>query len=455
MTEQTAPATFAEAIAYLASFTDYEQKEAEKLSREALDLDRMEGWVERLGRPHEAVPVVHVAGTKGKGSVTWMLDALLRAHGLRTGRFLSPHVEHVTERIAIDGKQVTEERFAQLVAKIHEPVEDRRTEAPGDLPSFFESITLMAFMEFAERRVDAAVIEVGLGGRLDATNVVTPEVGVITSIDLEHTRVLGDTREAIAAEKAGIIKPSMDVVCGVPKESPEGEVIATIAEARGANVLWLTDAELFIDTDGSGTRLELELAERTLRDVPVGPLGHHQATNAALALLALDLLERKNLVEIDDDAVRDALGRLSIPARLEMLQPSQMTKTSVDVPVLLDCAHTPGSMTGLAAATRRVFEGKKTTLLLGMLRDKRIDECLSAVGGAFDNVLIVAPNSPRALDVTELAEAVRRVLDVEPVILDDLAAMPEAVTATGAEALVVAGSIYLAGSVRTAFGITG
>ena len=455
MTDVTAPSTFDDALAYLASFTDYEQKEAEKLTRQSLDLDRMEGWVERIGRPHEAVPVVHVAGTKGKGSVTWMLDALLRAHGLRTGRFQSPHLEHVTERIAVDGRPVTEERFAQLVAKLHEPVETRRQEGPEDLPSFFESVALMAFMEFAERRVDAAVIEVGLGGRLDATNVVTPEVGVITSIDLEHTRVLGETREAIAAEKAGIIKPSMDVVCGVAKESPEGEVIAKIAEERGANVVWLSDSELFIDTDGPEMRLELELAERTLRDVPVGPLGHHQATNAALALLALDLLERKDLVEIEDDAVRDALGRLSIPARLELIEPSRMTRSEVGVPVLLDSAHTPASMTGLASASRRIFDGRKTTLLLGMLHDKRVDDCLAALAGAFDAVLVTAPASPRALETEVLADAVRRVLGIEPVILDDLEALPEAVAASGAQALAVAGSIYLAGSVRTALGPQG
>lgn len=448
MTYETAPRDFSEAIAYLSSFTDYEQKHAEKLARVSLDLGRMDRWTQILGRPHEAVPVVHVAGTKGKGSVTWMIEALLRAHGLRTGRFLSPHVEHVTERIAVDGESISEERFTELVARLHRDVEARRADAPDDLPSFFESMALMAFLEFADRRVDMAVMEVGLGGRLDATNVVSPEVGVITNIDLEHTRVLGDTLERIAAEKAGIIKPWMELVCGVPRDSREGEVIAEIAEERGAKTTWLDDVEVFVSNDGGMTTLEVTLAERTLRDVPVGPLGHHQATNAALAILAVDALERREVLEVRDDEVRRALGGLAIPARLELFESAHHAGFGFAGPILLDCAHTPGSMHGLAATTRRLFDGRRKTLLLGMLRDKRTTECLEALHGVFDDVVVIAPDSPRALEADALAAEVRDCLDLDAVTIAGLDELAVALESAGSEVLVVGGSIYLAGAVR-------
>ena len=233
---------------FLVERIDYERTQSMPCSEEAFKLDRMRELLRLLGNPYEGLPIVHVAGTKGKGSTSAMMAAVLSAAGFRTGLFTSPHLDRVEERMAIDGRPCSAEEFVELIEQVRPAVDvlDRVAadhEPPEHGPTYFEIVTAMALCHFARRQVDAAVLEVGLGGRLDSTNVCTPRVSIITSISFDHTKQLGETLAAIAAEKAGIIKPGVPVVSGVTDEEPR-EVIRRIARECGSRLV-----ELGVDFD--------------------------------------------------------------------------------------------------------------------------------------------------------------------------------------------------------------
>ena len=458
-----------EALAYLASFTDYEQKARERLRRESLDLGRMRGLVALFDHPERRFPVVHVAGSKGKGSTCFMVDRLARGHGLRTGRFLSPHLERVTERIAIDGTDVAPSRFAALTDRLREVVDDLIATKSEFVPSFFESIAIMGFLAFADAAVDLAVIEVGLGGRLDATNVVDPACAVITCIDLEHTRILGSTAAGIAAEKAGIVKPNRPVVSGVTPGTPEGDVIEAIATERDAS-LWRLGREIRVTPHPEAPRrFDLEFPGRRFVDLELGVAGRHQLDNAALAVAALirsaassdndDIgsRPRRPSFEPADDLVRDRLRDLILPGRLE-IHDVRDDGNGDEIPtpplrgrVVLDCAHTPGSMKGLAEALPDLFASRRPTLLLGMLRDKRVEECLEPLIPFISDVLVTSVPSPRGIAAEDLATRVRDVAgsDRRIEVIDVVEGGVEALRPFDLDGLVVAGSVYLAGWIRT------
>ena len=427
---------------YLASFTDYEQKAAHLLSRRSMDIGRMYRNAERLGLIPHPFDVVHIAGSKGKGSTALFCDHILRAHGQEVGRFLSPHLVHITERIAWGGRDITTETFAELVDKLASEVEPLIANESPDVPTFFEAIALMALQLFTERRADAAVFEVGLGGRLDATNIVTPTVCLITSIDLEHTRVLGDDLASIAREKAGIIKDGIPVICGVDQNTEAGRAIADVARLKNAPLLWLDEIADFSTNEQS---FSLQFMDWAITDLKLKLPGAHQLRNAALATAAVRILLAKQERNTEDRAMQSGLFDTQLPGRLQWL-PAHENPLGRDI--LIDSAHTPDSMAALSEELRRRFPSKPVALLTALLNDKDAERCLAPLQGLVSHIFTTAAASPRSTPPADLANALALSWPATPITptphdIAGLLALP----ISDDVPLIVAGSTYLAGEI--------
>ncbi|MCD4726346.1 MAG: bifunctional folylpolyglutamate synthase/dihydrofolate synthase, partial [Pirellulales bacterium] len=414
---------------FLAGRIDYERTQSMPNSEETLKLDRMRELLRRLGNPHESMPIVHVAGTKGKGSTAAMIAAIFTAAGYRAGLFTSPHLDRVEERMAVDARPCPPEEYAELVDLVRPEVEamDRaaaRCDPPEHGPTYFEIITALALKHFALRGVNAAVLEVGLGGRLDSTNVCSPCLSIITSISTDHTRQLGNTLESIAAEKAGIIKPGTTVVSGVRADRPR-EVIRRAATAAGCRLV-----ELGVDFDfeyhpprhlekapsparfdfikprpsvapkcwcGSSTVAPTEAAPRCAtdgRDFILAMLGRHQAANAAVAMAAVEELRRSGWT-IPEAAIRRGLAEVVWPARVEVL--------SRRPAVVLDAAHNGASIEALVDVLDESFSAARRVLVFAATQDKDIGGMLRVLLGRFDHVILTRyTNNPRGVPPEEL-----------------------------------------------------
>lgn len=423
----------------------------------APSLDRVRAVCELLGDPQHAYRVVHVAGTNGKTSTSRMVERLLREHGLRTGRFTSPHLTSVTERIAVDGDPISPERFVEVwqdIAPYVHMVDQRSLADGGPRMSFFEVLTVMAFAAFADAPVDVAVVEVGMGGTWDATNVVTPDVAVITPVAMDHERWLGHTLVEIAGEKAGVIKDGVALVLAEQSPEAEGVVLAAAAE-RGARVLRegveLAVAERQVAVGGQ--LLALRTAGGLYADVFLPLHGEHQAHNALLALSAAELLLRGGGT-LAGDVVEAAFADVDSPGRLELVRSSPT--------VLVDAAHNPAGAAALAAAIDEAFTFERLVGVVGILDDKDAEHMLSVLEPLLHDVVITRSASPRAMDVTELAQVAVDVFGedrVHPVErLDeaigravDLAEAGLSGPATGG-GVVVTGSVTLAAEARTLLG---
>ncbi len=333
---------YAEAVRYLYSLGN-------EVLTAKLGLERITSLLDALGNPHRACRWVHVAGTNGKGSTCAMIEAGLRAAGIRTGLYISPHLVEPTERIQILGQPVSPEQFAGAFVRVHQTAE--RMLASGDLdmhPTYFETVTAMAFIAFADAKLDIVVLEVGLGGRLDATNVVTPELCVITPIDYDHQVYLGDTIEQIAAEKAGILKPGVPAVFAEQRREAEAVLRAKAQAAYTFSRDWrITDLAM----DARGSRFRLRGAE------VVCPLaGEHQVENARVAAIALH--------ELGVSLAGISTARWA--ARLELV--------SERPEIIIDGAHNPAGTRALAAYIRRFYSGRRIWIVYGALRDKAVAE---------------------------------------------------------------------------------
>ncbi len=343
----------------------------------------------RLGNPQNGLKCVHVAGTNGKGTTCTLIASVLTAAGYRTGLYQSPHVCDFRERIQLCGEMIPRAELVSTAERVFEAAD--RMLADGKQITEFEMITAIAMLWFSEQKCDAVVLEVGMGGRFDATNIIKdPLVSVIASISLDHTEILGDTIEKIAREKCGIIKPGCPVVCN-PNEPPEAlEVIRQTARERGCS---LTEASLsslhVLCSDLSGTKLEFGGETLTL---PF--LGEHQVENAASALAALEILRGEGW-KLSADAIRKGFSSACLPARLEVL--------SLEPPVLLDGAHNPGGTAALADAVRRYLPGRRIVAVMGMMADKDAAHAVANLRGLFSRVITVAPPSPRAMSAENFA----------------------------------------------------
>ena len=398
-------------------------------------LERMQPLLARLGNPQKELKCVHVAGTNGKGSTCALLASILQRAGYRTGLYTSPHLTDFSERIRIDGEEIPNDEVVRLAQRVLTEAEDCRAE--GFPLTEFELITAMAFLWFREQNCAVCVLETGLGGRCDATNVIeSPLLTVLTSISLDHTKILGDTIEQIAFEKSGILKPGVPCVCYPDLPRAAEGVIRTTAQVQSARLVVAPLKDLtFVDTSLRGTRL---LTERSM-PLTLPLLGEHQMKNAAVVLACVKELRALGW-EIPDSAVQEGFENVSFPARMEVL--------SETPPVLLDGAHNPEGTAALAKAVKKYVTKKRMIGVCGMMEDKNVREAVRKLDGVMEKVYTVAPDSPLAMSAQALAaEWERRRIDAEPVSSVQ-EALEKALQEGAQRGVLVCGSLYLAGEAR-------
>lgn len=390
---------YSEAIAYLYSLVDYEKMRLERYTPETHNLSRVEQLLAAIDNPHTHFPTVHIAGTKGKGSTAALCEACLQAAGYRTGFYISPHLHTFRERIQVNRQEIARDQVVTLVEQVR-PLIDRIPDI-----TYFEAITAIGFLYFARSEVDVAVVEVGLGGRLDATNVLTPEVSVITSLSMEHTYLLGDTLAEIAYEKAGIIKPSIPVV-SAPQRVEALQVLETVRQERGAPLTqvsrdWSCEPGP-ADLDGQAFTVRRIVGGDSDLDgeywIPL--LGRHQLENAVSAIATVDILCRRGF-HVSAQAVRQGLHDVYWPGRMEILGREPL--------VVADSAHNPYSMQVLREALEDWFPGQRWVLVFGASVDKDVTGMLNILLPISDYVIVTRSDHPRAASPVELADAVASV----------------------------------------------
>jgi len=407
-------------------------------------LDNITKLSAALGNPHLAVPCAHIAGTNGKGSTAAMLESILRTAGLRTGLYTSPHLERVNERIRIDGEDVSDGDFAAAWTRVHAEIESLM--ASGALaahPTYFECVTAMAFLIFAEKKLDFAVYEVGLGGRLDSTNIVMPKVAVITSIDFDHESFLGHSIAEIATEKAGIIKPGIEVVSAA--ERPEARaVIAERCRDLGARLTELDTAFRVKFTHAAEGRYPAIVAPRRGRGATLSidpPLpGRFQVRNALGAAAATRILAGRGFA-ISDEAIERGIRSAHWPGRLERLANHPA--------VYLDGTHNPAGARELLRFWDENFFGRRIFLVYGTVRDKAVDEIAGLLFPRAERVILTAPRQPRAVSVEVLAEMTGHLSRSFIAEVDPQKALERALSlASPEDAVFATGSLYLVGEWR-------
>ena len=419
-------------------------------------LERIESLLDLLGQPQKAYPSVHLTGTNGKTSTTRMIDSLLRSFGLRTGRYTSPHLQDVRERIALDGEPCTEGVFAAAWADVAPYVEmvDRAARARGADPvTYFELLTAMAFSAFADAPVDVAIVEVGLGGLWDATNVMGSQVAVVTPISLDHQRYLGTTVEAIATEKAGIIHAGATAILSAQPPAAAQVLLKHCAEV-GATVAreGIEFAVSRRQVAVGGQLLSLRGVAGTYDEVFLPLHGAHQASNAAAALAAVEAFLGAGQTTLALDAVQEGFANADSPGRLEVVRSSPTT--------ILDGAHNPAGAAALATALKEEFAFERLVGVIAMLDDKDALGTLLALEPVLDHVVITSSNSPRALRVEVLEEIALDVFGdervrVEPRLPDALEAAYELLeddtelVGTRGGGVLVTGSLVTVGEART------
>lgn len=403
-----------------------------------LGLEPTRDLLSRLGAPQLRVPVVLVAGSNGKGSTSALLAAMSTAAGYRTGHYTSPHLERVEERLQIDGRPIEPERFGNLLAEIVDAAE----RASGAPPTYFEALTVAAFRWFAEEEVDLAIVEVGLGGRLDATNLAEPILSLVTSISLEHREFLGDTLSAIAREKAGIFRPDRPALAWVEDPEPRA-ALQEVAAEKGTDLRFAQDLVRIEDAgregwSGQRVRLVTPGAPGGHHDLRIALLGAHQQRNLGLAVLAAETLAAGGFPRIGPEAIMAGAAACRWPGRLEAVELPDGRR------VLLDAAHNAEGAAALAEFLAGL--GAPVDLLFGVLTDKDAAVMLGALAPHARRLILTTPPSPRALEPAALLRYLegREGVEVEP---DPARALDRLLKGDG-ETLVVCGSIYLIGEVR-------
>jgi dihydrofolate synthase/folylpolyglutamate synthase len=438
--------SYKEAINYLYARTNYEKETALRYNVTTFNLERMEKLLSLVGNPHKKIATAHIAGTKGKGSTATMLARMLEANGYNVGLYTSPHVVHLHERIAVNSKMISEREMLGLLNRIYAPVEKMsKTEAP----TFFEIMTAMAFMHFADVKTDIAVIETGLGGRLDSTNVIRPEVVGITSLSIDHQHQLGKTLDSIAREKAGIFKRGVPVVT-VQQEPEAMDVLKSHAAAVKAP-LSVTGNDIdfsyrFENSRENGPHMRVCLTTPTsnFEHLRVPLHGRHQAINCGLALAMLDKLKSSGY-EIDNEKAIEGLGKVWLAGRMEMI--------CDDPRIMIDGAHNAASIQALIHATGQNISYDSMVIIFGCNNDKDVVGMLDKLQYGADKVIFTRSNSAKAMSPEDLADMYTEIcgkMCQSAVNLGE--ALQLARSAVSKEDLIcITGSFYLIGEAKMRF----
>ncbi len=431
-----------DSLRYLYGLVDYEKKRIERYSPREFKIDRVVGLLDKLGTPQNAYPTVHIAGTKGKGSVSVMMAQTVQAAGLKTGLYTSPHLHTYRERMQINRKPIARERMANLIEEMKPTVDA----IPGI--TTFEVTTALAFLYFQREEVDLAVMEVGLGGRLDATNVIQPEISIITSLSLDHTYLLGDTLAEIAAEKGGIIKQGVPVV-SAPQVPSALEVLEEIAEAHDAPISvvgrdWTWEA--------GERKLQSQIVDIQHRPDPspfdgsyeVGLIGNFQQENATVAVAAAATLSQSGHPWASPETINQGLREASWPGRLEVL--------SGNPPVVVDSAHNPYSAKALVDSLETWFPGTRWLLIYGASNDKDIQGMLEALLPHSEYVIVTRSYHPRAAAPYNLADLCAEIGHGAEIAVDPTKAFAQACAhLERGMGIIATGSIFLVADIREAW----
>jgi len=437
---------YQQTLDYLYTYVDFSMTRGTRYSADQFDLGRMAALVAELGHPEGDYPSIHIAGTKGKGSVAALCKSALMSAGLRTGLYISPHLHDYAERIQIDGVPIPHDELVALVEDL-KPVLAKVPQI-----TTFEITTALGFLYFARHKVDVAVLEVGLGGRLDATNVVTPQVSVITSISYDHTALLGNTISQIAQEKAGIIKAGVPVVVS-PQQEDAIQAIERIATERAAPLYRigvdfryesksysLDGQDLLVWYEGSDGKLSLDGQPLRLT-IPL--LGDHQVQNAATAYAALRIFGNTT-IPILNKHIQDGFARAQWPGRFEILRR--------EPPVVVDCAHNRDSTLKLRLALDKYFPDWPVVLVYGASEDKDISGMFAELAPRVQQVIATKSFHPRAIEAERLAEIAQQYSLPVTIVPDVPEALDEALSRAGSDQLVlVTGSIFIAAGAREAW----
>ena len=432
---------FAGACRFLDSLVNYEVLSGPQNIDDEFKLERMRHFLRLLANPGKGQKFIHVAGTKGKGSTCAILGSVLREAGLRVGMFTSPHLVTIRERMRMGGEPVTEDEFVRLVKRLL-PAIGKMESSEEAKPTFFEALFAMALLYFEQQKADVSILEVGLGGRLDVTNVVLPLVAVITNVSIDHTDVLGDTLAKIAAEKAGIIKEERVVVSSVQQPEVREVLLQTSRERRA--ILFLGNEDFFFQGRAflpTSSSLDYFGLSHTWEGLEVSLAGRHQVENAATALAVLECLNELWGLPVDEEAVRKGLKNVSWPGRFEIAcwQPL----------VVLDGAHNPHSAQALKAVLEEVLPRRKTVLVFGVGQPHLHKEMAEILWPVADVVIVTQSRHPRALEATTLAAECGNLANGLVITPDCRKAFHEALLLAGKDGLVcVAGSLYLVGNIK-------
>jgi len=418
-----------------------------------LGLQNITKLLELLGNPHKDLKVIHVAGTNGKGSTCSMIYSILRSAGYKVGLYISPYLEVFNERMQVNGEYISNDDLARLTEKVREKVFYMRENDLGS-PTEFEVVTAIGFLYFKEQGIDFLVLEVGLGGRLDATNVVTPLVSVITPISFDHQQYLGNTLADISREKCGIIKPGVPVVTA-PQENEAMAVIEATCKERGCQLTKVVNTETersqdtlsyrFVAGGPSGMTFDLFTPKNEYYGLNIRLMGRHQLENASTAVAAVEVLSSAG-VNVSKEAIYMGLKEARWPGRLEIIKEKPT--------ILIDGAHNIAGVKTLKAALEEYFSARKKILVVGILEDKDYKEMLQELVPVADTVICTAPDSPRALPAAKLSETVLNIFPNAPMKIYAEERIEDAVNlasslAADEDMIVFAGSLYMIGHVRT------
>ena len=436
--------TYAKALRFLGSLNDFERLRIVRYNSQNFDLDRMRTLLRRLGSPQDEFKSVHIAGTKGKGSTCAMIASMLEACGYKVGLYTSPHLVDVRERIQINGEMVSQAEFARLV-KLVEPIVERMKPRP----TYFDVMTAIAFKHFAEEQVDIAVVETGLGGRLDSTNVLKPEVTGITNISKDHMAQLGSTVARIAEEKAGIFKPGIPAIS--VQQDREAEIVLRRTAEKNGTILEVTGQQIEFSyrfessrMQGPHNRVCLTTPNSKFEHLAVPLLGEHQAINCGLALSVIDRLKGRGFNIVDAKAM-EGLAKTSVPGRMEIL--SQTPR------VVADGAHNAASLDAMLRAIGQHIPYDSMVIIFGCCADKDVPGMLERIAAGADKVIFTRVNNIRSAEPSELAaryvEQYGKMAQVAQTLQDALDIANRAVTKE--DLICITGSFYLVGEAKKLF----
>jgi dihydrofolate synthase/folylpolyglutamate synthase len=431
-------------LSFLSQHTDYERQQGGR-TRDIFDLERMNEVLNRLARPELAYRTAHIAGTKGKGSTARFLASALQSQGLKVGLFTSPHLERLTQRIEINGVEITERAMVEAFQVVVDALEREHGGAPD--VTFFELLTLTSMVAFQQADIDAGVFEVGLGGRLDSTNVISPLVCVITEIGMDHMKQLGDTIQEIAREKAGIIKPGVPVVCGASDTEVQKIITLTARDNEAPVLVFGRDYSVRgLTRVGRGVEFTADVRGHRYEKVRLDHPARFMAENATHALCALEIMasEPDFLAEpIDRERAMDAILRTALPGRFEIFEGKPL--------IVIDSAHNALSIKAAMQTARQVTKGP-IVCVTGIASDKDIETCMKHMAEGADGAVFTTYYSPRESKPVDLLRLYEKFGGKNGSIEDHPeAALEEAIQQAGPAGMVlVTGSVYLAGQLRQA-----